>query len=149
MLKSGPTAKKKSRRSPRIESTSQAGQVYKKFLRALTLRVLKTQGWDYDLDIIITGDEELRRLHCAFYSDDSITDVMAFPGDERAEIYLNLDEARRQAASDRETLLKALSRLLIHGVLHLGGWRDHTGAQRKRMLQHGERLLSELVDPTG
>ena len=149
MLESRPAAKKKSCKNPRIESSSQARQIHKRPLRALALRVLKTQGWEFDLDIIIAGDEELRRLHRAFYSDDSITDVMAFPGDERAEIYLNLDEARRQAASDRETLLKALSRLLIHGILHLGGWRDHTGAQRKKMLQYGEHLLSELGGAAG
>ena len=146
MRYSGAAAKKKNRRNPRITSISRAGQAYKKPLRTLAHRVLKTQGWNYDLDIIITGDEELRRLHRSFYSDDSITDVMAFPGEERAEIYLNLDEARRQAAEGRETLLKALSRLLIHGILHLGGWRDHTGAQRKRILQYGKRLLSELGD---
>lgn len=133
----------------RIASTSQEGQAYRKPLRVLSRRVLKAEGWGCNLDIIITGDEELRRLHRAFYSNDSITDVMAFPGDGHAEIFLNLDEARRQAVEGRETLLRALSRLLIHGILHLGGWRDHTGAQRKKMLQYGERLLSELGDAAG
>ncbi|HEX7343254.1 MAG TPA: rRNA maturation RNase YbeY [bacterium] len=127
------------------------GRDYHRILRTLARAVLETQGWKFNINVIIAGDAELRRLHCTFFSDDSTTDVMAFPADESAgipsEIYLNLQAARRQAREDGESIQRALFRLLIHGILHLGGWRDHTAAQRKRMLQHGERLLSELADP--
>ncbi len=148
---SAPAAGSKSQRTVRIESTKSTGRNYHQILRTLARRVLETQGWKFDIDVIIADDVELRRLHRTFFADDSTTDVMAFPADESTEtpgeIYLNLEEARRQAAEVGESLQRALSRLLIHGILHLGGWRDRTNAQRKRMLQYGERLLSDLVDP--
>lgn len=151
MSKSAPAVGSKSQSKVRIESIKSTGRDYYQSLKTLARRVLETQDWKFDIDVIIAGDAELRRLHHIFLADDSTTDVMAFLADESTvtpgEIYLNLEEAHRQAAEVGESPQRALSRLLIHGILHLGGWRDRTDAQRKRMLQYGERLLSELVDP--
>jgi len=121
-------------------------------LKRLTRRVVDEESWTFALSIIIADDPELRRLNRLFFNSDEATDVIAFPHDstesEREgeesenEIYINLDQARVQALGFGETVQKALERLLVHGILHLGGWRDNTDAQRERMLKYGERYLS-------
>lgn len=109
-------------------------------------RVLKAEGWNFDLKVIIADDAELRRLHRLFLGSDETTDVMAFDGENQdpgeAEIYISLDQARLQARQEGRPVLWALNRLLIHGLLHLGGWNDSTPAKRAKMLAYGERYLA-------
>ena len=116
-------------------------------LEALSLRVLRAEGWSFNLDIIIADDPELRRLNRLFLGVDESTDVIAFPADEEeqsgGEVYISLDQARAQALEAKESVQKTLSRLLVHGILHLGGWSDAADTERERMLSHGERYLSE------
>jgi len=119
-----------------------------KALEDLARRVLSRENWFYHLEIVIADDAELRRLNRLFLQRDETTDVMAFPvdGDEGdgGEIYINLDQARVQALENSESVQKALARLLIHGILHIGGWSDATDEERNRMLRHGEKYLSGL-----
>jgi len=115
-------------------------------LNRVAQRVLKAEGWSFDLKIILADDAELRRLHRLFLGADEATDVMAFAGDAQdsgaGEIYISLDQAREQALQEGHTLQRAVERLLIHGILHLGGWDDSTRAERAKMLAYGERYLS-------
>lgn len=116
-------------------------------LRSLALRVLSAEDWAFPVDVIIADDTELRRLNRIFLLHDVTTDVLAFPLSKEAqsggEIYISLDQARIQAIEDGESVQKAVERLLIHGVLHLGGFSDATDSLRRKMLQHGEKYLSE------
>lgn len=115
-------------------------------LKTVAHRILHDEGWAFDLKIIIVDDPEIRRLNRLFLSVDEVTDVLAFSTDEDetsgGEIYVNLDQARLQAIEASESVQRALNRLLIHGVLHLGGWNDAADADRKKMLLYGERYLS-------
>ncbi|TKJ37606.1 rRNA maturation RNase YbeY [candidate division LCP-89 bacterium B3_LCP] len=117
-------------------------------LRSLIDRVLKTEKWNFHINLIIVGDSEICRLNRLFLSTDDVTDVIAFSsGDDDppgGEIYLSLDQAKIQAEEASESLLKAASRLTVHGILHLGGWDDVTDSDRDRMLKHGEVYLSGM-----
>lgn len=125
-------------------------------LKKTARRVLKGESWNIKVDIIIADDPELRRLNRLFLGRDEATDVMAFPGEAESEgapesgseetpseVYISLDQARAQAAESGESVQKAVERLLIHGILHLGGWRDDTDSERKRMIEHGSRYLKD------
>lgn len=125
-------------------------------LKKTARRVLEGESWDFRVDIIIADDPELRRLNRLFLGEDEATDVMAFPGEAeseiapdsgnekiKSEVYISLDQARAQAAESGESVQKAVERLLVHGILHLGGWRDGTESERDRMLEHGNRYLKD------
>jgi rRNA maturation RNase YbeY len=114
-------------------------------VKAVARCVMEEEGWDFHVEIVIADDAELQRLHAQFLGEDSPTDVMTFPGDPKdkfpAEIYVSLDQAKLQAEEAGESLEKALDRLVVHGLLHLGGWKDNTEKQRARMIKHGEKYL--------
>jgi probable rRNA maturation factor len=114
-------------------------------MREAAQRMLQTEGWDFNVQVIVADDLELQRLHAQFLHDDTPTDVITFPGDPAdghpAEIYISLDQARAQAEESGEPIARALDRLMIHGLLHLGGWNDATDTQRARMIEYGERYL--------
>jgi rRNA maturation RNase YbeY len=46
-----------------------------------------------------------------------------------------------QALATDEAIEKEVARLLVHGLLHLGGWNDATDAEREKMLAYGESYL--------
>jgi probable rRNA maturation factor len=114
-------------------------------MREAARRVLQTEGWEFNVQVIVADDPELQRLHARFLHDDTPTDVITFPGDPGdvypAEIYISLDQAKAQAEEADEPVARALDRLMIHGLLHLGGWNDTTDELRARMLEYGERYL--------
>ncbi|MFH1862173.1 MAG: rRNA maturation RNase YbeY [bacterium] len=111
----------------------------------LTNRVLRQEGWRFKVRLIIVADAELRRLNRLFLGVDENTDVIAFPpedGDDPwGEVYISLDQARQQATEADEPLHQVLNRLLVHGLLHLGGWCDDTEQARAEMLNYGEQYV--------
>ena len=68
------------------------------------------------------------------------TDVLAFePGD----LAVCPAVAKREARSRGIAWHEELARYVIHGCLHLRGYRDKKPADRKRMWARQERLVSE------
>jgi probable rRNA maturation factor len=119
-------------------------RVNHRLLRAAAQRVMSGENRFFAIHLILTDDRELRRLHRTFFGGNETSDVVTFPAEsagEISEIYVNLEQARRQALEDGIPLQHAVERLLIHGILHLTGMRDDTEPRRRRMLDLGERYL--------
>ncbi len=120
-------------------------------IRKTARTVLRGEGAsDVVLRVIFTGDAAMKRLHRDWLGRPSTTDVLTFPIESgrgkplEAEIYVNLDQCRRQArdvgASDRQEI----ARLVIHGALHLVGFRDSTPALRRAMSAREDAYLRRL-----
>jgi len=97
------------------------------------------------LDIIFVGDQKLCEMHQTYLQDDSPSDVMTFnlaDGDEiEGEIYISLDRAGEQAQTCGVSLINEISRLIIHGCLHLAGFSDSETAARRTMKEKEEIFL--------
>lgn len=82
------------------------------------------------LGVIFTHNSFIKKMNREFLKHNTITDVIAFSWGEdgglESEIYINLDAARRQAQKYGVTFTGEVKRLLIHGALHLLGYRDKT-----------------------
>ena len=90
------------------------------------------------VSIALVGDRAIRRLHFDHMGDDTPTDVLSFPlerspGGMLGEIVASADTARREAARRGVAPADELLLYVVHGVLHLLGFDDHTPAERKRM----------------
>ncbi len=92
-----------------------------------------------ELNIIAVDDEYLAKLHKAYLSDPSYTDVMSFllddPEGAVGEIYLSIDRAKYHAKIYEVGVEEEYARLIVHGLLHLKGMDDKTEADRERMHQ--------------
>ena len=97
------------------------------------------------LDIIFISSKKFQKLHQDYLQDDSPGDVLTFnlAGDKKieGEIYINLEQTRAQAATYGVTVLDEISRLIIHGCLHLAGFSDLHIEDRKVMKKKEEYLL--------
>ena len=101
--------------------------------------------------VIFTDSRFIRRINRRFLRHDRPTDVIAFrmrdDAETEDEVYVNLDLARRQAREYGVTFREEVRRLIIHGCLHLNGYRDHRPADRRRMREREDRYLMLLRRP--
>lgn len=80
--------------------------------------------------MLLTSDEEIRRLNRTFRKKNKATDVLSFPapeelaGQHSGDLAISLDTAARQAESFGHSLNDEIKILLLHGLLHLAGM-DH------------------------
>ncbi len=125
----------------------------RRFPRRETFRVLgvvlkRESRRKMNVSVVFTNDRFMRTINRRFLNHDTVTDVIAFPlGDDRgvaAELYVNLDQAKRQAAVYGVSFREEVRRLLIHGMLHILGYRDSTIPQREAMHRRENWYLKRL-----
>ena len=145
--------------SPNLPEAVTAGTRH--CLAAVARRVLSVHGAGGPVEAVLTGDAEVRRLNAAFRGRDRSTDVLSFslredPGRQNGggsvlspaqfeapagEIYISLPRATVQAAERGVTVEAELTRLLVHGLLHLAGFDHRTAAELEAMERETERFL--------
>jgi len=108
-----------------------------------------------ELSILITDDTTIHGLNRQWRGKDRPTDVLSFPQDAEGQpegavrllgdVVISADTAARQAEESGESLEQAVTRLLIHGVLHLLG-HDHVhgGHQARKMKQEEARVMAAV-----
>lgn len=94
-----------------------------------------------DLSFIITSDTILIELNREFLGHDYFTDVIAFNNSSKnivnGEIYISLDTVKVNSINYKVSLRSELLRVMIHGVLHLCGYKDNT-KQKKLVMRNKE-----------
>lgn len=105
----------------------------------LVRRVLKAEGQQQaECSVIFINDKRMTAMNTRYLNHTYRTDVLSFPFNEEhdtvsGEVYVNLDQARRQAKEYNVTIRNEVHRLIIHGVLHLAGYEDRTKQQKNIM----------------
>jgi rRNA maturation RNase YbeY len=98
-----------------------------------------------DVTVVFVGDRAMRKLNRRHLRHDRTTDVLSFSYGTRrrleGEIIVNLDQAKRQSPEYGTTYRLEVSRLIVHGCLHLAGHDDRTPTLRERMQRREDRYL--------
>lgn len=107
--------------------------------------------------VLLTTDNEVRRLNRQFRGKNRPTDVLSFPAEplqhakpaERVagDLAISVPTARRQAAAQGHALAAEIKVLMLHGLLHLAGY-DHE-TDNGAMARHEQRLRAKLRLPHG
>lgn len=104
-----------------------------------------------EISLALLGDDDIRELNQRFLGHDRPTDVIAFTLGEDAErvgdVYVGVDQARRQAAELGVPVDQELVRLAVHGTLHVLGHDHPEGEDRydSPMFVLQERIVAELT----
>lgn len=102
----------------------------------------------YLVSVVFTDDRLMKRINKEYLSHDRVTDVIAFPLQDGvgadAEVYVDLDQARRQAKEFGVPFQEEVKRLLIHGTLHLAGYKDSTKRMKQLMRSREDHYLLRL-----
>jgi probable rRNA maturation factor len=117
---------------------------------SLASAVLKREGvHDAELTVVFIHDKRMLDLNGSFLDHWYPTDVLSFPLHEgtgpgiEGEVYVNLDRARRQAKEYSISITQEIHRLVVHGILHLVGYRDDTRKGRQEMTSREDFYLNK------
>ena len=130
-----------------VSSTNDNYQYDTKSVKDLCTIVLKDSSYDaISLNIIFSDDSNLNRLKLEYFNEDVLTDVLAFPiqNDTKleAEIYISYDRAISSSKEFNVSLNSELIRLIVHGILHLLGYRDNNDESKKVMFDKQESIVN-------
>ena len=114
-----------------IEKKFGRAALKKRELSGFLKRAIAASELEGSVSVLLTGDEEIRRLNREFRHKDKATDVLSFPaaqvnghGGLAGDLAISVETAAREAERREHPLGLELKILLLHGVLHLAGW-DH------------------------
>ena len=111
--------------------------------------VLRNRGTQKrSISVVFVNNRFMRRINRRFLKHDESTDVIAFPLEDGigmdGELYINLDRAKNQASGAGIPFREEVLRLLIHGTLHLLGYRDTTKPLKQKMTRKEDYFLARL-----
>src|SRR5215210_119631 len=118
-------------------------------METLTAFVLSSEGvtGPWEITVALVDDARLQSLHRDFMGIDTPTDIMTFPAGEPAadasggELAISVDHAMTQAVEWGLSPGEEIAFLVVHGLLHLIGWRDDTDERRQSMLERQQDLI--------
>ena len=92
-----------------------------------------------EVEISIVDDEAIAAVHAEFLDDPTPTDAITFP---YGEILVSCDTAERYAEKHGLQKREELFRYMVHGLVHLHGYRDYEPADRDAMFAVQEPLVA-------
>jgi probable rRNA maturation factor len=103
-----------------------------------------------ELSVAFVDDKKIRVLNREYHSQDCATDVLAFPMDEKppklgpwflGEVIVSTERAADVCGEYQNTLEREAALYMVHGILHLLGYRDHRAADYKKMFKTQNIIL--------
>jgi probable rRNA maturation factor len=99
------------------------------------------------LTYIFCSDDYLHQINVEYLDHDTLTDIITFDnadeeGIVEGDIFVSIDRIRDNAHNLNIPFEDELHRVLIHGVLHLLGFKDKTEEQETLMRQKEDSCLS-------
>ena len=114
--------------------------------RKLLLSVIKKEKQKAgDINYIFCNDAFLLALNKRFLKHNTLTDIITFQYPSKklsAEIYISIPRVRENAKKFNIPFESEIHRVLIHGMLHLCGYKDKKAADKKRMREKEDYYLN-------
>ena len=102
-----------------------------------------------DITFVFCDDNYLLKINNEFLDHDTYTDIITFDysvGNELiSEIYVSTDRVEENAKKYKQTFENEIHRVMIHGVLHLCGYKDKLTEEKQIMRDKENHYLSLLV----
>ena len=100
-----------------------------------------------NLNIILTSDNYLHQLNIEHLNHDTLTDVITFEYNNEEEpilsdIFISIDRVKENAKEFKQSQLNELHRIIIHGTLHLLGYKDKNKTDKDIMTKKEDYYLS-------
>jgi len=101
-----------------------------------------------DINIIFCSDNYLLDLNINYLNHNTLTDIITFDysSDDyiSGDLYISIDRIKFNAKKFNNTFNNELNRVLVHGVLHLCGYKDKSKTENKLMKYQENKNLKLL-----
>ena len=99
-----------------------------------------------DLNYIFCSDEYLHKINVDYLDHDTFTDIITFDNSEdkstiEGDIFVSIERVKENSQTLNTVFDEELKRVLVHGLLHLCGYDDHSVEDKAEM----RRLESEYI----
>ncbi|MBQ0110387.1 MAG: rRNA maturation RNase YbeY [Oscillospiraceae bacterium] len=129
------------------------------YIKKACLAVLKNEGFEQSAEISVSfvTEEQIQTLNRDFRDKDSVTDVLSFPlkGEDYdinpsngcamlGDVIICIKRAGEQATEFGHSLLREITFLTVHSVLHLLGY-DHIADEDAVFMRPKEKQAMEII----
>lgn len=101
-----------------------------------------------NINIVFTTDEKLLEVNNEFLKHDFYTDIITFDYSEKnalsGDLMISIDRVKENAKDLNVVFLTELHRVIIHGVLHLCGYKDKSKKDEATMRIMENKYLAKL-----
>jgi probable rRNA maturation factor len=99
-----------------------------------------------DLNYIFCSDEYLHKINVDYLDHDTFTDIITFDNSEdkstiEGDIFVSIERVKENSQTLNTVFDEELKRVIVHGLLHLCGYDDHSVEDKAKM----RRLESEYI----
>lgn len=99
-----------------------------------------------DISYIFCSDEKILEINKQYLNHDYYTDIITFDytddDDISGDLFISLDTVKTNSEKFGTNYIEELYRVIIHGVLHLCGFKDTTPEEEKMMREKENEALS-------
>jgi len=101
-----------------------------------------------ELNYIFCSDQYLLQINQQYLNHDTYTDIITFDNSETegsivGDIFISIERIRENAAKFNTPETDELHRVIIHGALHLLGYKDKTAAAKQKMTEKEDFYLDK------
>ncbi|MBL4677253.1 MAG: rRNA maturation RNase YbeY [Mucilaginibacter sp.] len=101
-----------------------------------------------ELNYIFCSDDYLLQINQQYLNHDTYTDIVTFDNTEEdgtivSDIFISIDRVRDNASKFNVTETQELHRVIIHGALHLLGYKDKSPADKQKMTSKEDFYLDK------
>lgn len=98
-----------------------------------------------DISLIFTSDEHLLTINQQYLDHDYYTDIITFDYSEddfvSGDLFISVDRVRENAEENAASFSHELNRVVVHGVLHLCGYKDKSESEEQLMRSKENQML--------
>jgi len=115
--------------------------------KAWLKKVADKEGFSINnLNYIFCSDDYLHKINLEYLDHDTYTDIITFDNSEdestiEGDIFISIDRVSENSQTLNTVFEEEVKRVIVHGLLHLCGYDDHTPEDKAEM----RRLESEYI----
>lgn len=120
--------------------------LYKEKIRLWLIAVIRQEKKQMgDISFVFCSDEYLLEINRQYLSADYLTDVITFDFTEEnrisGDIFISVDRVKENAKQYKQKYYQEMLRIILHGILHLCGYKDKTDKEEKQMREKEDYYL--------
>jgi probable rRNA maturation factor len=104
-----------------------------------------------EISFVFCTDEGLLKINRQYLNHDTYTDIITFDYSKEnhkqpvsGDIFISIDRVKENAEKYSKSFEDELHRVIIHGVLHLLGYKDKTKTAKEEMTKQEDKCLKLL-----
>ncbi len=121
-------------------------RVKQDFLRSVIRGIAENENRETGpVNVVFCSDAYLLQINIDFLAHDYYTDIITFDNGTAqliaGELYISIDRIKENSLLYGVSFRMELARVVIHGILHLAGYKDKSPGDKKKMKQKEDFYL--------